>query len=207
MLKPFKHLTAIAAPIDGPDMETDVLFPSRFLKKPLGPEYAEFLFHDLRFHADGTERADFILNQDPYRAASIIVAERNFGCGSAREGAVYSLVEYGVRVVIAPSFGDIFYFNCLTNGLLPIRLEAGPVAQLRRHVKELPGSPLGVDLEARTVTGLNDAKYPFEIDPSWRHRLMEGLDGVDVTLGHAAEIDAFEERYRADMAWLFNGDP
>lgn len=203
MMDPFKRLIGPAAPFDEPDMETDRLFPSRFLKKPLGPEYADYLFHDLRFHADGTERPDFILNRDAYRAAPIFVTNRNFGCGSAREGAVYALVEYGVRAVVAPSFGDIFYFNCLTNGLLPVRLEAGRAADLRRRVKELPGAPLSVDLEAQTVTGPDGTQYPFDIDPAWRRRLIEGLDGIDLTLGHATEIAAFEERYRADMDWLF----
>ncbi|MDP6788536.1 MAG: 3-isopropylmalate dehydratase small subunit [Rhodospirillales bacterium] len=203
MMEPFKRLTAVAAPIEGADMETDILFPSRFLKKPLGPEYAAYLFHDLRFHADGTERVDFVLNQSPCRAATILVANRNFGCGSAREGAVYALVEYGIRVVIAPSFGDIFYYNCLTNGLLAVRLEAGPVADLRRRLKESPGTRLSVDLEARTVTAPDGAQYSFEIDSAWRRRLIEGLDGIDLTLGHAAAIDAFEERYRAEMGWLF----
>ena len=203
MMNPFKRLTGPAAPIDEPDMETDRLFPSRFLKKPLGPEYADYLFHDLRFHADGKERPDFVLNHDGYRAAPIFIANRNFGCGSAREGAVYALVEYGVRVVMAPSFGDIFYFNCLTNGLLAVRLEAGRAAEVRRRVKEMPGVPLSVDLEAQTVTGPDGAQYPFDIDPAWRRRLIEGLDGIDLTLGHAAEIAAFEERYRADMDWLF----
>ena len=202
-MDPFKRLTGPAAPIDEPDMETDRLFPSRFLKKPLGPEYGDYLFHDLRFHADGTERPDFALNREGYRGAPILVANRNFGCGSAREGAVYALVEYGVRVVIAPSFGDIFYFNCLTNGLLPVRLEAGRAADLRRHVKGLPGTPLSVDLEAQTVTGPNGAEYPFDIDPAWRRRLLDGQDGIDLTLGHAAKIAAFEEGYRAEMDWLY----
>jgi 3-isopropylmalate/(R)-2-methylmalate dehydratase small subunit len=202
-MDPFKRLTGPAAPFDELDMETDRLFPSRFLKKPLGPEYAGFLFHDLRFHADGTERSDFVLNRDAYRAAPIFVANHNFGCGSAREGAVYALVEYGVRVVIAPSFGDIFYFNCLTNGLLAVCLEADRAADLRRRVKELPGALLSVDLEAQTVTDPEGTQYSFDIDPAWRRRLIEGLDGIDLTLSHSAEITAFEERYRADMDWLF----
>ena len=202
-MDPFKRLTGTAAPFDELDMETDRLFPSRFLKKPLGPEYAGFLFHDLRFHADGTERSDFVLNRDAYRAAPIFVANHNFGCGSAREGAVYALVEYGVRVVIAPSFGDIFYFNCLTNGILAVCLEADQAADLRHRVKELPGALLSVDLEAQTVTDPDGTQYSFDIDPAWRRRLIEGLDGIDLTLSHSAKITAFEERYRADMDWLF----
>ena len=129
-MQPFTKLTAIAVPLDEPNIDTNQLCPTRFNKVPRGPKYAQVLFHDLRFNADGSEQ-DFILNREPYRSAGIVVADRNFGCGSSRESAVYALYEFGIRCVIAPSFGDIFANNSCKNGLLPVVLPDAAAAAIR----------------------------------------------------------------------------
>ncbi|HEV8456914.1 MAG TPA: 3-isopropylmalate dehydratase small subunit, partial [Methylomirabilota bacterium] len=151
-MRPFTSLSAVAAPIELPNIDTDRVIPARFLKKPKGaPGYAGFLFHDIRFNADGSEKADFILNQAPYRGAQILVAAENFGCGSSREMAVWALEAYGVRAVIAPSLGDIFHQNCFKNGLLPVILAGDVAAGLRRQLHARPGAAIAVDLESQTV--------------------------------------------------------
>ena len=198
----FDRLTGPAAPLDTPNVETDLIFPSRFLKKPLSAAYAGYLFHDLRFDAEGAPVADCVLNREP--GPRILVANRNFGCGSAREGAVYALSEFGVRSIIAPSFGDIFFTNCLTNGLLPVRLDGADCARLRAQVAERPGAEMTVDLEGQRVVGPDGGAYPFDIDPFWKRCLIAGLDQVEATLEHEAEIAAFEERYRSETSWLFD---
>src|SRR5262245_23310198 len=153
-MEPFTRVTAVAAPIDLPDIDTDRIIPARFLRKPKGaPGYAEFLFHDVRFHANGTERADFVLNQPAYRDAGLLVVAENFGCGSSREMAVWALAAFGIRAVIAPSLGDIFHQNCYKNALLPVILPADAVAVLRRRLHAQPGTALTVDLPSQTVSG------------------------------------------------------
>ena len=144
---------SMAVPIDEVNVDTNQLCPTRFNKVPRGPGYARILFHDRRFDAQGNENADFVLNREPYRRARIIVAERNFGCGSSRESAVYALHAFGVRSIIAPSFGDIFTSNCLKNGLLPVRVPAEVAADMRRQLHAQVGATVKVDLAQQTVTG------------------------------------------------------
>ena len=204
-MSPFVALTAVAAPLDVPDLATDTLFPSRFLDRPLGPDYARYLFHDLRFTADGARRADFILNRPGFESARILVAASNFGCGSAREGAVYALVAYGVRAVVAPSFGGIFEGNCLANGIVPVRLADDVTTRLRGQLRDRPGAEMTVDLARQVVVGPDGTAHPFVLDAFWKRRLIQGLDGVAATLEHAAQIDAFEDIYRRELDWLFIG--
>jgi 3-isopropylmalate/(R)-2-methylmalate dehydratase small subunit len=201
-MQPFTTLNAIAAPFDQPNIDTNQLCPTRFNKVPRGPKYARVLFHDLRFNADGTEK-DFILNRAPYRHAGIIVADRNFGCGSSRESAVYALYEFGVRCVIAPSFGDIFANNCGKNGLLPVMLPTAVVDEIRLQLNAQTGATLAIDLVTQTVTDANGATHRFEIHPVRRQCLLEGLDDVDRTRQYQGAIEAFEAEYKGVRRWLY----
>jgi 3-isopropylmalate/(R)-2-methylmalate dehydratase small subunit len=201
-MKPFTTLTAIAAPFDQPNVDTNQLCPTRFNKVPRGPKYARVLFHDLRFNAAGSEK-DFILNREPYRGAGIIVADRNFGCGSSRESAVYALYEFGIQCVIAPSFGDIFANNCGKNGLLPVVLPESEATEIRRQLNASVGATLSVDLAAQTVTDVEGRIHRFEIHPVRKKCLLEGLDDVDRTRQYLPDIEAFETAYKAERRWLY----
>lgn len=201
-MQPFTTFTAVAVPFDEPNIDTNQLCPTRFNKVPRGPQYAQVLFHDLRFNADGTEK-EFILNREPYRKAGIIVADRNFGCGSSRESAVYALHAFGIRCVIAPSFGDIFTGNCYKNGLLPLLLSDSEAAAIRRQLRERPGATLTVDLAAQTLSDPAGAIHPFGIHPLRRKCLLEGLDDIARTEQYRAQIEAFEARYQTERSWLY----
>jgi len=199
----FTRLTGVAAPIDLPNIDTDRVIPARFLRKPQGSAgYERFLFHDVRFNADGSEKPEFVLNQAPYRPATIVVAAENFGCGSSREAAVWALMAYGIRVVIAPSLGDIFHQNCFKNGLLPVILPAGIVADVRRQLHARPGAALTADLETQTVTAPDGAAHRFEVEAFARQMLLTGQDEIALTLGYEAQIREFETRHRAEVPWL-----
>jgi 3-isopropylmalate/(R)-2-methylmalate dehydratase small subunit len=167
------------------------------------PDYARFLFHDLRFDASGNPRNSFIYNQQAYRDAGVVVADINWGCGSSREHAVYALVANGVRVVIAPSFGDIHASNCMQHGVLPVRLERETCDRLRAQLEEHPGSRIAVDLEACSVTGPDGERYAFQIAPFDRMRMLQGLDSIDITLQHQGRIEAFESQHFDDYDWVF----
>jgi 3-isopropylmalate/(R)-2-methylmalate dehydratase small subunit len=202
-VRPFTRLTAVAAPIDLPNVDTDRIIPARFLRKPRGaPGYATFLFHDVRFDAEGRERPDFVLNRAAYRGAQILVVAENFGCGSSREAAVWALDACGVRAVVAPSLGDIFHQNCYKNGLLPVRLPGAVAAALREQLHARPGATLTVDLDAQTLTAPDGAAHRFEIDPFHKAMLLTGQDEIALTLGHAEAIAAFEARHAAEAPWL-----
>src|SRR5215510_2817705 len=161
----FATLSAVAAPIDLPNVDTDRIIPARFLRKSRGPGYERYLFHDVRFGEDGAERPDFILNQTPYRSARILVTAPNFACGSSRESAVWTLMAAGFRSFIGPSFGDIFYENCFKNGALPIVVPAELGASLRALLHERPGTTITVDLESQTFTGPDGTRHAFTVDP------------------------------------------
>jgi len=201
-MEKFQRLDAPALPMGTPNIDTDQIIPARFLRKPRKLGYQGFLFHDLRFNDDGSEKSDFILNKPAYRHARILVADRNFGCGSSREHAVYALWDYGFRAVIAPSFGDIFFNNCLKNGLLPIVLPAEHVALLRSSLERRPGSTVVVDLEKQEMVGPNGEILRFDIDPFRKHCLIEGVDEIGFTLGFDKEIAAFESRQARNVTWL-----
>ena len=201
-MEPFTTLTAVAAPIDRDNIDTDQLLPPRFLlKRRSDPAYPTYLFRDQRFDEAGKPRPDFVLNQPPYRDARIIVANENFGGGSSREAAAIALQTYGMRCVIAASFGDIFYNNCIKNGLLPVRLPAAVTADLRAQLHAAPGTTLTVDLCEQCVIDPRAARHSFEIDGFSRHCLLEGLSAIDLTLQHRAAIDAFEQRYHTTFPW------
>jgi len=201
-MEPFKTLTAVAVPIDLPNVDTDRIIPARFLRRARGPGFERLLFHDIRFRDDGTEREDFILNQPAYRESRILVAAENFACGSSREAAVWALTAYGFRAFVAPSFGDIFAQNCGKNGALAVRLPAETVAGLRRALHERPGARMTVDLDAQAVTGPDETRHHFDVDPFLKECLVRGQDEIALTLTYDAAIAAFEERRRHEMPWL-----
>jgi 3-isopropylmalate/(R)-2-methylmalate dehydratase small subunit len=197
-LQPFTRLTAVAAPMDLPNVDTDRIIPARFLRKPRSAGYGPFLFHDVRFDAEGREQPGFVLNRHEYRRAQILVAADNFGCGSSREGAVWALADSGFRCVIAPSFGDIFFENCAKNGVLAIVLPAETCAALRRQLHEGPGGTMTVDLEEQSVAAANGTLHRFSIDAFRKQALLTGQDEIALTLGYEKEIAAFEARRAND---------
>src|SRR5689334_14696469 len=172
-MKPFTTLTAVAAPIEIANVDTDKIVPARYLRKLRTPEsgYEPYLFYDLRFDSQGKERAEFVLNQPAYRNAGILVAGANFGCGSSREGAVYALMDYGIRSVIASSFGDIHYANQIQNGMLPMTLPEETCRLLREQLHKNPGSKLSIDLRTQLVSDTRGATHRFQIDPVYKDRL------------------------------------
>jgi 3-isopropylmalate/(R)-2-methylmalate dehydratase small subunit len=194
-LKPFERLDAIAVPITQPNLDTDQILPARYLQKPRANNFGDYLFRDLRFGNDGSEQPGFVLNQAPYRDGRIVVAARNFGCGSSREHAVWALHDYGFRAAIAPSFGDIFYSNALKNGLLPIALPEPAAAAMLEAIQTAPGSRVVVDLEAQTVLAPDGTSHAFTIDAFSKHCLLKGLDELDYTLGLVGQIADFERRF------------
>ncbi|MGH6799707.1 MAG: 3-isopropylmalate dehydratase small subunit [Roseiarcus sp.] len=201
-MEPFARLDAVAAPMPVPNVDTDQIIPARFLRKPRKDGYGQYLFHDLRFGDSCGEKPGFVLNQAPYRGARVLIADRNFGCGSSREHAVYALWDYGFRAVIAPSYGDIFYGNCLKNGFLPIVLPADATAALRGQIQRHPGARVAVDLEQQQVIGSDGRSHRFEIDAFRKDCLLKGIDELNFTLGHRAEIEAFERSHRETTPWL-----
>jgi 3-isopropylmalate/(R)-2-methylmalate dehydratase small subunit len=201
-MEPFKILTAVAAPYDRINVDTDQILPARFLlKRRTDPEYPTYLFRDLRWDADGRVNAEFVLNQPVYRDAKIFVGNTNFGGGSSREAAAIAFQRYGIRCVIAPNFGDIFYNNCVKNGVLPIRLPEAAVAAIRAQLHGQPGATLTVDLPAQVVVDVEGTRHPFEIDGFSKGCLVEGASQIDLTLRCLPEIEAFERRYRETHGW------
>ncbi len=203
-MKPFTQLTAVAAPFDMANIDTDKLIPARYLRKLRTAEqgYDPWLFYDMRFDADGKEKPEFILNQAPWRKTGIIVAGPNFGCGSSREGAAYAMLDWGIRSVIAPSFGDIHYANEIQNGMLPATLAEEHCAVLRAQLNAKPGSSISIDLESQTITGPDGKTYRFDIESVYKERLLKGLDDVGLVLQELPAIEAFERRHFAKMPWL-----
>ena len=203
-MKKFESVSAVAAPIDTVNLDTDQLIPARFIRKPREDEnYHLYLFHDLRFDGSGAERPEFILNQTAYRGAQIIVGARNFGCGSSREAAVFALDANDIRAVVAPSYGDIFFNNCFKDGILPVMLDETLVDALRAALHAEPGAGLAIDLETQILIGPDGTRYPFDVDPFRKHCLLNGLDDIQLTLQHEAEMNAFESTYREEMSWLY----
>jgi 3-isopropylmalate/(R)-2-methylmalate dehydratase small subunit len=198
----FTPLNAVAAPLPVPNIDTDQIIPARFIWRKRNDGWAHLLYHDLRFNDDGSQKPQFVLNRPEFRDARILVADRNFGCGSSREHAVWSLYDYGFRAVIAPSFGDIFLNNSLQNGLLPIVLPAAVVETLIAGLNQRPGSQVAVDLADQQVAAPDGAVYGFEIDPFRKQCLLAGIDEVGFTLGLRAEIEAFEQAYERRISWL-----
>ena len=201
-MEKFQRLDAVALPVAVANVDTDQVTPARFLWRPRRDGYAKILFHDLRFDDAGAEKPGFILNRPEYRDAKILVAERNFGCGSSREHAVWALHDYGFRAVIAPSFGDIFFNNSFKHGLLPVVLPEPRVKDILAALAASPGARMTVDLEAQKVVGPDGVTDSFAIDPFRKRLLLEGLDDIGFTLGHQDEIAAFERAYERELPWI-----
>jgi len=198
-MTPFKQHTGVVVPLDRSDVDTDQIIPARYLKRIERTGYGQFLFAGKRYRDDGTPDPDFVLNRPEYREGTVLVAGRNFGCGSSREHAPWALQEYGFRVVIAPSFGDIFANNAAQIGLLTITLPEERVRQILDTAAAREGYQLSVDLESQTVTDGFGRRDGFEIDGFKKHCLLHGLDAIGLTLQHDAEIARFEA---SRPAWM-----
>ncbi len=211
-MRKFTLLDGLVAPLDRANVDTDAIIPKQFLKSIKRSGFGPNAFDEWRYldHGepgmDNSKRPlnpDFVLNQPRYQGAQILLARENFGCGSSREHAPWALEDYGFRVIIAPSFADIFFNNCFKNGLLPIRLDADIVNALFGAVEANEGYKLKVDLEQQTITAPDGTIYKFEVDAHRKHCLLNGLDDIGLTLQHVDEIKAFEEKHRAAQPWLF----
>ncbi len=191
-MKPFKNFTGKVLPLNRANVDTDQIIPKQFLKRIERTGFGQFLFFDWRYTPEGQPKADFILNQPAYQGSQILVAGRNFGCGSSREHAPWAIQDAGLQVIIAPSYADIFYNNCFKNGLLPIILDEETVDQFAKKAEEDSGFSLSIDLENQTVTDPEGKAHSFEIDPFRKKCLLEGLDDIGLTLQYEDKIAAYE---------------
>jgi len=193
-MNPFRNHRGLVAVLDRPNVDTDQIIPKQFLKRVERTGFGEFLFYDWRFLPDGQADPAFPLNESRYRGASILIAGKNFGCGSSREHAPWALGDYGFRAIIAPSFADIFANNCLKNGLLPIVLTESECGELARRAREVKNYQLEVDLERKLVSDESGFSAAFEIGDFQRYCLLEGLDDIDLTLKHESDISGYESK-------------
>jgi 3-isopropylmalate/(R)-2-methylmalate dehydratase small subunit len=212
-MEKFTTLNGLVAPLDRANVDTDQVIPKQFLKSIHRTGFGPNLFDSWRYlnagelgmdHSKRPLNPDFVLNQPRYKGASILAARENFGCGSSREHAPWALLDYGFRCVVAPSFGDIFFNNCFKNGLLPVVLKDAEVDRIFHDVAAFPGFRLTVDLAQQTVAYPDGSRaFGFEVDPLRKHRLLNGLDDIGLTLRHADKIRDFEARRKLEYPWLF----
>jgi 3-isopropylmalate/(R)-2-methylmalate dehydratase small subunit len=200
-MEKFTTLTALAAPLDRTNVDTDQIIPKQFLKRIERTGYGDFLFFDWRQTAAGEPIADFVLNDARYKGAKILVAGKNFGCGSSREHAAWALSDFGFRVVVAPTFADIFFSNAGKNGIVLVKLAEEKSALLLQRAQTIPGYKLTVSLAEQTISDELGFKESFEIDPFRKYCLLEGLDDIGLTLRHVAELDAYEKQHD-EAFWL-----
>lgn len=198
----FNKLTGVAAPMPLINIDTDMIIPKQFLKTIKRTGLGKNLFDEMRFDEKGNEKPDFVLNKPAYRHAQILVTGENFGCGSSREHAPWALADFGIRCVISPSFADIFYNNCFQNGILPIVLPQADVDKLMDDAERGSNAVVTVDLEAQEIHGPDGGVIKFDIDPFRKHCLLEGLDGVGLTLKKIDKIATYETRHMAEQPWL-----
>ena len=201
-MRPFTTLTGVAAPLPLANVDTDKIIPARYLKTIARTGLGTGLFDTLRYDGTGAERPEFVLNQDQFRAAEILIVHENFGCGSSREHAPWALLDFGIRCVIAPSFADIFHNNCFKNGICPIVLPRAVCDQLMEDARLGGNARLTVDLERQVVLRPNGEAIPFEIDPHGRTMLLQGLDEIGQTMARGAAIDTYEAKRRAAEPWM-----
>lgn len=193
-MEPFKQMTGIVAPLEALNVDTDQIIPKQFLKRIERTGYGDVLFYDWRYLDDGkTPNPDFEMNAPRYQGAGILLSKDNFGCGSSREHAPWALHDYGIRVILAPSFADIFYNNCFNNGMLPVQLDGDVIEELFRGVRAAEGYSLKVDLEAMTITKPDGGVIPFTLNPFLRERLLNGWDQIGLTLRFEDKISAYEK--------------
>lgn len=198
-MEPFTTLTGVAAPLDRANVDTDQIIPKQFLKRIERTGFGPFCFFDWRYRDDGSPNPDFVLNQEGYLGASILIAGRNFGSGSSREHAPWALEDMGIKAILAPSYADIFFNNCFKNGMLPVVLPEETIRELIARATERPGYTLTVDLERQVVADQEGIVATFDVDPFRRDCLLNGLDDIGLTMKHAEAIDAFEASRRADL--------
>jgi 3-isopropylmalate/(R)-2-methylmalate dehydratase small subunit len=201
-MQKFTSLTAVAAPLPMINVDTDMIIPKQFLKTIERTGLGKHLFDEMRHTPDGREIAEFVLNKPAYRKAQILVAGENFGCGSSREHAPWALLDFGIRVIVAPSFADIFYNNCFKNGILPIVLPQSEVDKLLDDASRGSNAVISVDLEKQEIRGPDGGCLKFEIDAFRKQCLLNGWDDIALTLRHKEKIDVFEERRRVSTPWL-----
>ena len=202
MPEPVNRITGVAAPLPRANVDTDAIIPKAHLLTIHRSGLGAGLFSEWRFDDDGRERPDFVLNQAPWREAMILLAGENFGCGSSREHAVWSLMDFGIRCVIAPSFASIFHENCQKNGLAAVTLDEAALAHLVAVVQATPAATMTVDIEACRVTAPDGREFPFTMDAARRQALLEGLDEIGASLRHDAAMAAFEARDRVQRPWI-----
>ncbi len=211
-MQAFTRHTGLVAPMDRANVDTDAIIPKQFLKSIKRSGFGPNLFDEWRYldqgepgqdHSRRPRNPDFVLNQARYHGASILLARKNFGCGSSREHAVWALEDFGFRSVVAPGFADIFFNNCFKNGVLPIILDELVIDRLFQELDASPGYRLAIDLPAQTVTTPTGEVFHFEVDGFHKHCLVNGLDDIDLTLEHANEIRGYEDRRRREAPWLF----
>ena len=195
-MKPFTQHAGMVAPLDMANVDTDQMIPKQFLKFLTREGYGRILFYDWRYLPGNLPNPEFVLNQPRYKGATILLTRKNFGCGSSREHAPWGILDYGFRVIIAPSYADIFYNNCFKNGILPIALPEQEVDRLFKNTESEAGYELAVDLEGQTITDKHGLKLSFDVDPFRKDCLVRGLDDIGLTLEHGKDISAFEKSHR-----------
>ncbi|MGO4544903.1 3-isopropylmalate dehydratase small subunit [Paenibacillus sp. 2TAB23] len=198
-MEPFKQLTGIVAPVDRVNVDTDAIIPKQFLKRIERSGFGQFLFFEWRFHESGEVNAEFEPNKPRYEGASVLVSRANFGCGSSREHAPWAILDYGYKVIIAPSYADIFYNNCFKNGILPIKLSEEQVEEIFQRTAKHVGYTLKVDLENKQLSDDHGLTIDFDLDEHRRQFLLQGLDDIGLTLQHEDKITAYEQKHIATL--------
>ena len=201
-MEKFTTLTGVAAPMNMINIDTDMIIPKKYLKTIKRTGLGSALFAEIRYDEQGNDKPDFVLNQEGYKGAQILVAGENFGCGSSREHAPWALLDFGIRSIVAPSFADIFFNNTFKNGILPIKLPEERVNELLRFLLELPGAEITIDLPNQTVQGPDGKTDSFDVDPFRKQCLIEGLDDIGLTLQREASITTYESKISAGRPWV-----
>jgi 3-isopropylmalate/(R)-2-methylmalate dehydratase small subunit len=203
-MQPFTLLTAVAAPLQIASVDTGMILPGRYMRRHRRPghDYGEAFLYDLRFDGSGQPRGDFVLNDPAYGDAKILVTDRDFGCGSSREGAAFAVMDFGLKALVGPSFGEIFQVNCLQNGILAITLSETAIQDLWRQLRAKPGAQITIDLPKQSVIAPDGSVHAFDISPLRKDRLMRGIDDIDVTLEYRERIENFEAKRHAALPWL-----
>ena len=203
-MQPFTEVTAVAAPLEIAKIDTGMILPGRYMRRHRRPghDYGEAFLYDLRFDDTGRPRTDFPTNLPAYRDAKILVTDRDFGCGSSREGAAFAVMDFGLRALVGISFGEIFQVNCIQNGIVAVTLPETTIHDLWRQLREKPGAEITIDLPNQTVIAPDGKFHGFDISPLRKDRLVRGIDDIDVTLEYRDVIETFETRRRAAVPWL-----
>ena len=205
-MQPFTVLTAVAAPLEIAKIDTGMILPGRYMRRHRRPghDYGEAFLYDLRFDQNGELRPDFVINHPAYKDAKILVTDSDFGCGSSREGAAFAAMDFGLKALIGPSFGEIFQGNCIQNGVPVITLSEAAIHDIWKQLRARPGVELTIDLPRQIVVARDGKRHSFDISPVRKDRLIRGVDDIDVTLEHRDAIETFELKRRAKIPWLPN---